>query len=82
MNSREALEKLRGIIGEENYRKVIDVLAGTTIYFPENYEWHDKKNRNIMLREDFYSGNYEISDLAKKYDLSISHVYKIIQKRT
>lgn len=81
MNSRKALEILRKIIGEEDYRKVIDMLAGSTVYFPENHEWYDKQDRNIMLREDFYSGNYEISDLAKKYELSISHVYKIIQKR-
>lgn len=81
MNSKKALEVLKEIIGEEHYREVIDRLAGSTVYFPENHEWHDRSGRNIMLREDFYSGEYEIPDLAKKYDLSISHVYKIIQKR-
>lgn len=81
MNSKRALETLKGIIGEDDYKKVINALAGSTVYFPENYEWQDKLDRNMMLREDFYSGNYEISDLAKKYNLSISRVYKIIQKR-
>lgn len=81
MTSKKALEELKKIIGEENYKEVINLLAGSTVYFPENHEWHDKQDRNLMLREDFYSGNYEISDLAEKYDLSISHVYKIIQKR-
>lgn len=81
MNSKRALETLQGIIGDQYYREVIDALAGSTVYFPENYEWHDKQDRNMMLREDFYSGNYEVADLAQKYNLSISRVYKIIQKR-
>lgn len=81
MNSKKALERLKNIIGESDYRKVINELAGSTVYFPENYEWQDKLDRNLLLREDFYSGNYEIADLAKKYNLSISRVYKIVQKR-
>lgn len=81
MNSKKALDELKKLIGEEDYRKIADLLAGSTVYFPENHEWQDKQDRNVMLREDFYSGNYEISDLAQKYGLSISHVYKIIQKR-
>ena len=81
MNSREALEKLRSILGEEKYNEVVNELAGTTVYFPANAEWQDKMARNVQLREDFYSGQFEISDLAKKYDLSISRVYKIIQHR-
>lgn len=81
MNSKEALETLKSLIGEESYGKVLNALAGTTVYFPENFEWQDKASRNVELREDFYSGKYEVSDLAKKYELSISRVYKIIQKR-
>ena len=81
MNSKKALNELRRIIGGEDYRKVVDLLAGSTVYFPEDHEWQSKQDRNVMLREDFYSGDYEISDLAQKYNLSISHVYKIIQKR-
>ena len=81
MNSKEALEKLRNILGEKIYNQVVNELAGTTVYFPANVEWQDKTARNIQLREDFYSGQFEIADLAKKYDLSISRVYKIIQNR-
>lgn len=81
MNSKEALERLRELIGEENYTVVAEKLAGATVYFPENHAWQDKAARNARLKEDFYSGNYEISDLAKKYDLSISRVYKIVQNR-
>ncbi len=81
MNSKEALETLKKLIGEEKYGCVVSELAGTTVYFPENHEWQDKSARNRMLKDDFYSGQYEISDLARKYDLSISRVYKIIQNR-
>lgn len=81
MNSREALEKLRVVIGDEKYSEVINELAGATVYFPENYEWSDKTSRNEQIREDFYSGKYEIADLARKYDLSISRIYKIVQNR-
>lgn len=82
MNSKEALKTLRNIIGEEAYKQVLEQMAGTTVYFPtlpSNAEWMDKEQRNISLKEDFYSGKYEVGDLARKYDLSISRVYKIIQ---
>lgn len=82
MNSKEALKTLRNIIGEEAYKQVLEQMAGATVYFPtlpSNAEWIDKEQRNISLKEDFYSGKYEVGDLARKYDLSISRVYKIIQ---
>ncbi len=81
MKSRDALERLRAIVGDEKYEKVVSEFAGMTIYFPSSYEWQDKTLRNMALKEDFFSGEYEISDLARKYDLSISRVYKIIQHR-
>ena len=81
MDSKTALERLRLLIGEEQYALVISELAGATIYFPQNYEWQNKISRNIQLKKDFYSGKYEIADLANKYGLSISRVYKIIQNR-
>lgn len=82
MNSKEALKTLRNIIGEEAYKQVLERMAGATVYFPtavSNADWMDKEQRNLSLKEDFYSGKYEVGDLARKYDLSISRVYKIIQ---
>lgn len=84
MNSKEALKKLRVIIGEEAYIQVQKQLAGSTVYFPAipaNAKWIDKEQRDLNLRTDFYSGKYEVGDLARKYGLSISRVYKIIQGR-
>lgn len=82
VNSKEALKTLRDMIGEETYKQVLEKMAGVTVYFPtatSNAEWMDKEQRNLSLKEDFYSGKYEVGDLARKYDLSISRVYKIIQ---
>lgn len=81
MNSKAALKKLRELVDEETYASIIRQLAGTTVYFPSNTEFTDLEERNLQLRDDFYSGDYEVSDLARKYDLSISRVYKIIQAR-
>ena len=81
MDSKDALNELRTIIGEEEYQIVVQRLAGTTVYFPANHEWQNKEERNILLREDYYSGRFEISDLALKYNISISRVYKILENK-
>lgn len=79
MTSKEALSKLRELIGDDLFNKVLSEFAGNMIYFPTNGEWQDKETRNVKLREDYYSGMYEIADLANKYNISISRVYKIIE---
>lgn len=81
MNSKAALKRLRELLDEETYSLIVSQLAGTTVYFPSNTDFPDLEERNIQLRDDFYSGDYEVADLARKYDLSISRVYKIIQSR-
>jgi len=81
MNSKEALRELHKLLGEGLYRKVTATLRGTTVYFPYEAEWSSKEERNERIRQDYYSGIYEVGDLAKKYDLSISRIYKIIQAR-
>jgi Mor family transcriptional regulator len=81
MTSKEALIELKKIIGDELYQTVIKELSGTMVYFPANHEWQDKEERNDCLREDYYSGKFEISDLALKYNISISRVYKIIENK-
>ncbi len=79
MDSKQALRVIREVMGEEGYAEILKRLAGTTVYFPSNTECMDKEERNHILLEDFYSGRYEVGDLARKYDLSVSRVYKIIQ---
>ncbi len=81
MTSKAALKKLRELVDEPTYASIVSMLAGTTVYFPSNTEFTDLEERNLQLRDDFYSGEYEVADLARKYDLSISRVYKILQTR-
>lgn len=81
MKSKDALFILKEIVGEKSYQEILKQLSGATVYFPSEFEFTDKSLRNISLREDFYTGNYEVADLAKKYNLSISYVYKILQNK-
>lgn len=83
MNSKLALKKLRELLGSETYQAVLELLAGTTVYFPSNVniKFTDLEERNLQIKDDFFSGQYEVTDLAKKYDLSVSRIYKIIQTR-
>lgn len=81
MTSKTALKKLRELLDAETYAAVIGLLAGATVYFPSNTEVSDREERNLQIEEDFYSGQYEIIELAQKYNLSVSRIYKIIQAR-
>lgn len=81
MNSKTALKKLRELVDRETYHAIVTQLAGTTVYFPSNTEFTDLEERNLQIKDDFYSGQYDVADLARKYNLSISRVYKIIQSR-
>lgn len=81
MDSKTALKKLRELVDEATYTAILSQLAGTTVYFPFNTEFTDLEDRNLQIRDDFYSGNYEVLDLARKYHLSVSRIYKIIQAR-
>lgn len=81
MTSKAALKKLHDLLGEKLYEEITTQLAGSTVYFPSNADFADREERNIEIRDDFYSGKYEVPDLARKYNLSISRIYKIIQSR-
>lgn len=82
MNSKKALKLLQDEFGEETFKKILKLLGGSVVYFPENFEWNDLEQRNYNIRQDYYSGTMEVRDIAQKYDLSISRVYKIIQSKT
>lgn len=79
MDSKSALEKIRHIVGDEIYKKITNELAGSTVYFPNEPDWVNKKDRNEQLLDDYYSGKYDIINLAQKYNLSVSRIYKIVQ---
>lgn len=82
MNSKTALKKLRELVGSDTYNAILELLSGSTVYFPSIAGFADREERDLQLKDDFYSGRYEVAELARKYDLSISRVYKIIQSRS
>lgn len=81
MNSKNALKHLHSLVGDILYEQILTELGGSTVYFPANGTPTEREERNLQIKDDFYSGSYEISDLARKYDLSISRIYKIIQTK-
>lgn len=78
--NQDTLDFMRNIIGEEKFSEVVSALAGERVTFPRSFQWMDKEERNRAILYDFYAGA-DIAELAKKYDLSESHVYKIVERR-
>lgn len=80
-NNELKLLDLQKIIGNELFSKVCNRYEGESIYFPSR-GFPSKADRDKALYKDFLKEKeIDIPDLAKKYNLSISQVYKIIQGR-
>lgn len=79
MNKNEiALNTLKNIIGSSLFSEVCEKMSGCSLYIPSSSR--NKEERNKEIRFDFYSGlNY--LQIAKKYNLSLSQIYKIIESR-
>lgn len=78
--NQDILDFLRNILGEDKFHEVASALAGERITFPRKFQWLDRDERNQAILCDYYSG-LDINELALKYDLSESHIYKIIERR-
>lgn len=76
--NQDTLDFMRNIIGEEKFLEVAAALAGERVSFPIGFQWMNKSERNESILDDFFAGK-DIGALAKKYDLSESHIYKIIE---
>ncbi len=73
-----SLEQAASIIGEENVQKLIDAFPGGQIYFRRDFI--DVQSRNKALVEDFYASDLDRSEFARKHNLSVSSIDKIIKK--
>ena len=78
--NQDMLDFLKNILGEDKFQEVASALAGERITFPRSIQWLDKNKRNKAILYDYYGGA-EINELATKYELSESHIYKIVEKR-
>lgn len=76
-----ALNKLKNIIGAELYERICDEMPGTDFRIPAlrggfiSYE-----ERNKAVCEDMWN-NMPMRDIAKKYGLSLNHIYKIVESK-
>ena len=78
--NQDSLDLMRNILGEEMFMQIASALAGERITFPRSCQWLNKEERNKSMMCDFYEG-IDVPELARKYDLSESHVYKIVERR-
>lgn len=72
-----SLNKLKSLVGAEVYVKLLNILAGETVYFPAAGTTNTKQERNRSIIEDYQEGR-TYKELAELYGLSESQVRRII----
>ena len=77
MTNAERLAALREIVGADLYQAVIDVLAGTKIYFPNDTMHPDKVARDQAIKRDFANG-FTYDQLAERYAVARSTVHRVL----
>lgn len=82
MNKNEqALNKLKGIIGDVLFGEVCKQMPGIDLHIPAfrgGYVTNDERNRAIRL--DIWNG-LTIAEAAEKWGLSVQQTYKIMGSR-
>jgi Mor family transcriptional regulator len=73
------LKLLEDIVGDDYFKTICNVMAGENLYIP-GHGYSSKLERNNAIRKDFYHG-IDCVNLANKYNLSISQVYKIVEEK-
>lgn len=74
------LKLLEGITGSEIFKKILEVFPGERIYIPGRGEFSSIAERNETIWNDFCK-DISIHELAKKYNLSVNSIYRIIDRR-
>lgn len=74
------LKLLESITGSEVFKQILEAFPGERLYIPGRGEFTSKQERNNAIRRDFYNG-VDVDDLAEKYKLSSTSVYRIINDR-
>ena len=71
-----SMKRLKSIIGDQAFQALVNSCAGRIIYIPKHC--HDRISRDISIRQEFYEGS-NVDDLVKKYELSKSSIYRILE---
>lgn len=74
------LKLLESITGTDIFHKILEVLSGERIYIPGRGKYSSIGERNNAIWIDFCAG-CNINDLVDKYNLSVSSIYRIIDRR-
>lgn len=80
MNNVELLEELRELVGNEQFKKIIEHFKGQKIYFANYSGYISKEERDDAIWKDFIH-DMSVNDIAEKYGLKVSTVYKITENR-
>lgn len=76
-----ALNALKEIIGAALYLDVCAKLAGKSLYIPALREgFTSTAEKRKAIRRDIYGG-LSIREAAQRYGLTVSQIYKIMQRR-
>jgi len=77
--SNSVLEELVNIIGVSNTRKLMTKMGGRTIYIPKRTTFLTHR-RNMLITYEYKSGKYTLTELAKRWDLTLPTIYEIVQR--
>ena len=80
MTNEQSNHILLQIIGPELYQRVQERLPGVRLTIPKRAATWAKHERNAAINAD-YAGGMTVKELASKYDLRESSVYRILGKR-
>ena len=72
------LEYLKSIVGDYNFDMICIAMSGQRVTFPQRQDHINIEQRNQNIRSDYWSGMVP-SEIAWKYELSVSQIYKIIE---
>ena len=61
---------------EDKFDTIQSILAGNKVYFTNGI-----KERNKKIKEDYWNGMLPL-ELADKYRLSLSRIYRIVEKKS
>lgn len=76
----ENLQKLKDIVGAELYNVINEQMPGEHIYFNKRSEYPSRRERDAAIKDDFFGG-VSITELADKYGLTITSIYKIVENK-
>lgn len=78
--NQENLEYLRSIIGDYNFNMICIAMSGQKVAFPQRKDHINIEQRNRKIKSEYWSG-MSPAEIAKRHALSVSQVYKILERQ-